>query len=239
MKRADRLFGLLQELRTRPAPITAAHLAEALEVSKRTIYRDIDSLKASGALIDGAAGFGYTLTEDPMLPPLKFTEEETEAIILGLSSVGEIADPALATAANEARAKIVAAMPDTMRARAQHAVSTAKNFRERPTPGVDPAGLRAAAWQERVLAISYVDAKGDLTEREVWPLSISYLDESDLLIAWCALRQDHRGFRLDRIVEARETGASFRPHRASKYREFLEKLRLEREAGGHDSTDGG
>ncbi len=227
MKRTDRLFALLQEMRVRPAPITAERLAETLAVSVRTIYRDIETLKSSGALIDGAAGYGYTLTEDPMLPPLQFTEDETEAIVLGLASVGQIADPALVEAAAEARAKLVAAMPESMRGRAAHAVSTTQSFRQRPIPGVDPVFLRRAAWEERVLAIRYADVNGTVTKRDVWPLSIAYLDETDLLVAWCTLRTDHRVFRLDRIEDAAETGASFRPHRASKYREYLEKLHQE------------
>ncbi len=228
MNRADRLLTLMHHIRVLPAPVTAGQLAEVLEVSPRTVYRDIDTLRASGALIDGSAGFGYTLAEDPLLPPLQFTEDEIEAFILGLSEVGERADHDLALAAQDARAKLIAALPERLRNRATYGVSKAVSLRTRPMPGVDPKILRHAAWNERVLKMKYIDGAEALTERVVWPLSISYLDDVDVLVAWCTLRKDHRVFRLDRILEVSETGISFRPRRASLYRDFLEKSEAEK-----------
>ena len=122
MARADRLFRLLHALRSLPAPVTAARLAEETGVSERTLYRDIDGLRAGGALIDGAAGYGYTLTEDPALPPQMFTRLEVEALVLGLAEVRQAGDPALAKAADAALAKITATLPERVQRHAIHAV---------------------------------------------------------------------------------------------------------------------
>jgi len=224
MKRPERLIQVMRKLRALPRPVTAERLADELGVTPRTIYRDIDELRASGAVIDGAAGYGYTLVEDPMMPPLRFSEAEVEAIVLGLGYVREIGDPALGTAADEARAKLVAALPAQVRPRADHAVIGMKSLRGRPTPGIDPAILRRAAWEERVVSIRYVDAQGRETAREVWPLLVAYLDDVDLLIAWCTLRKDHRTFRVDRIRGITESKTSFRPRRVPLLREYLEKM---------------
>jgi len=117
MSKATRLIQLLHELRMYSPPVTAQTLAEAMAVSERTIYRDIDALRAAGAVIDGEAGFGYTLTEDPALPPQMFSHDEIEALVLGLREVREIADPALATAAESALAKLRATLPDRLKSR--------------------------------------------------------------------------------------------------------------------------
>lgn len=230
MSRASRLLRLLQELRRLRPPVTAARLAEAMEVSERTIYRDVETLRAAGALIDGAAGFGYTLTEDPALPPLQFTDEEIEALVLGLREVSEIGDHALAEAANHALAKLSAVLPKRLSERLTHAVLTAKRWTDRPQAGVDPRLLRTAAWEERAIDITYRDVEGRETARRVLPLSIVYYERSNVLLAWCCLRVDFRNFRLDRIVTAEVTGESFRPRRVGLLREYLDRIRLERAA---------
>lgn len=227
MVRASRLLRLLQELRRLRPPVTAARLAEAMDVSERTIYRDIDTLRASGALIDGAAGYGYTLTEDPALPPMVFTDEEIEALVLGLREVAEIGDPALAEAADHALAKLSAGLPPRLRDRFTHAVLSAKRFGPRPAPGVDPAVLRRAAWEERAIDLSYADVEGRPSERRVLPLSIVYMDRTNTLLAWCCLRADFRSFRLDRIRAATVTAESFRPRRAGLLRDYLARIRCE------------
>lgn len=210
--------------RHRP-PVTAARLAAAMEVSERTIYRDVETLRSAGALIDGAAGYGYTLTEDPALPPLLFTEEEIEALVLGLREVEEIGDAALAEAAATALSKLTAALPPRIAERFRHAVLTAHRSAPRPEPGVDPALLRRAAWEERAIDLHYRDVEGRETERRVWPLSIAYLDQANVLLAWCCLRADFRHFRLDRILAARPAEESFRPRRVPLLRQYLERLR--------------
>ena len=121
MARTDRLFRLIDALRRLPPPVTAAQLAAETEVSPRTLYRDIDTLRRGGALIDGAPGYGYTLTEDTALPPQTFTQEEIEALVLGLAEAQHRGDPALSAAADTALGKIIATLPDRMQRQAQHA----------------------------------------------------------------------------------------------------------------------
>ncbi len=144
MARADRLFRLLSTIRMLPQPVTAARLAEETGVSERTLYRDIDALRAGGALIDGAAGLGYTLTEDPALPPQMFTRLEVEALVLGLAEVRLAGDPALAKAAEAAQAKIIASLPERVQRQAIHAVSRSYRYEARPpcpaASGADPRG---------------------------------------------------------------------------------------------------
>ena len=132
MPRPDRLFRLLTALRTLPQPVTAARLAAETEVSPRTLYRDIETLRMGGALIDGAAGLGYTLTEDPALPPQMFTRLEVEALVLGLAEVALAGDPALAKATVSAQAKITATLPERVQRQAVHAVQQTYRFEKRP-----------------------------------------------------------------------------------------------------------
>lgn len=225
MSKSDRLFRLLHLLRTLPQPVTAQRLASEAGVSDRTLYRDIDTLRAGGALIDGAPGYGYTLTEDPALPPQMFNRMEVEALVLGLAQVRETGDPALVQASEAALAKIVATLPERVQRQALHAVLQVYRF-ERPPP--PPPGLdliRTACWEESALDIRYTDAQGQQTARRIWPLSIVFLDRSQMLLAWCCLRQDLRKFILQRIDSVTATGESFRPRRVPLLREFLAQMR--------------
>ena len=225
MARSDRLFRLLDALRRLPQPVTAARLATETEVSQRTLYRDIETLRAGGALIDGAAGVGYRLTEDPALPPQMFTQLEVEALVLGLAEVRLAGDPALVRAADDALAKITATLPERVQRQAIHAVQMSYRFEpRRPTPTHLPA-IRAACWDERVLEITYLAADGSETRRQVWPLSVVFLDRSLMLLAFCQLRQDFRRFHLHRIGEVVQTGDSFRPRRVPLLREFTKAMR--------------
>lgn len=231
MARSDRLFRLLHALRTLPQPVTAARLAEETGVSERSLYRDIASLRAGGALIDGAAGVGYTLTEDPALPPQMFTRLEVEALVLGLAEVRMAGDTALAEAAKAALAKIVATLPDRVQRQALHAVQETYRFERRPPAPPHIAFLRQASWDEAELRITYRDKEGAATSRSIWPLSIVFLDRSLMLLAWCCLRQDFRRFDLARIGRVEPTGYSFRPRRVPLLRQFHEQLRNEGQAG--------
>jgi len=225
MSKATRLIQLLHELRMHSPPVTAHTLAQAMTVSERTIYRDIDALRAAGAVIDGEAGFGYTLTEDPALPPQMFSHDEIEALVLGLREVREIADPALAKAAESALAKLRATLPDRLKSRLEHAVLYAKRFHDRPEIKIDPAEIRKAAWEEVALDISYVDQHDRATHRRVYPLSIIYFDQTLVLLAWCCLRQADRMFRLDRIEAAVATDESFRPKRVPPLRDAIARIK--------------
>src|SRR5690606_32747510 len=152
-----RLFRLLSALRSLPAPVTAARLAEETGVSPRQLYRDIEALRAGGALIDGAAGYGYTLAEDPALPPQMLTRLEVEALTLGLAEIRLAGDPALARAADSALAKIVATLPDRVQAQALHTAHQLYRFEKRPAAPAHMAVVREAIWEERALHIGYSD----------------------------------------------------------------------------------
>lgn len=221
MARSDRLLQLLQCLRALAPPIRAEQLAEELSVSLRTIYRDIDALRRAGARIDGEAGYGYTLEEDPALPPMMFSHDEMEALVLGLREVYEVADPVLAKAAANALSKLKASLPDRLRQELEHAVLYAKRFKERPDILIDVGLLRSAARQETEVDIRYSDQTNEATERRVFPLAIVYLEQTLMLLAWCRLRDDYRSFRIDRIQDLRATDVSFRPRRVPMLRTYL------------------
>ena len=224
MARADRLFRLLTAIRMLPQPVTAARLAIETGVSERTLYRDIDALRAGGALIDGAAGLGYTLTEDPALPPQLFTRLEVEALVLGLSEVRLAGDPALARATEAALAKIIATLPERVQRQAIHAVQQTYRFERRPQAPAALALIREACWDERALDLSYRDNAGQVTQRRIWPLSVVFLDRTLMLLAWCCLRQGFRRFRLNMMNNVTLTGESFRPRRVALLREFHTEL---------------
>jgi predicted DNA-binding transcriptional regulator YafY len=227
MPKADRLFRLLHLLRTLPSPVTAARLAAEAGVSARTLYRDIESLRASGALVDGAPGYGYTLTEDPALPPQMLTRIEVEALVLGLAEVRLAGDAALARAADAALAKIVATLPDRVQRQALHTAHQVYRFERRPPAPPFLAAIREAVWDERALDIGYRDRAGKLTERRIWPLSVVFLDHSLLCLSWCCLRQDFRRFHVSEMTSAAPTAESFRPRRVPLLRKMLDRLRQE------------
>ncbi len=224
MSRTHRLFQLMQALRSLPPPATAAQLAEATGVSERTLYRDIETLRGLGAVIDGEAGFGYTLIEDAHLPPLGFKDDELEALVLGLREVAAVGDPALADAAQSALNKLRARLPDRQAHRLRHAVLVAHRFNPPPAPTIDAGVLRQACWDERIVAFDYRDKAGAATTREVKPLSVMLFDQSHCLMAWCLMRDDFRAFRLDRMTALRVTDASFRPERVPLLKTYLARL---------------
>lgn len=199
MSRAARLLDLLQALRRRRRPVTAAVLAQELGVSQRTLYRDVATLIGRGAPIEGEAGLGYVMRSGFFLPPLSFDEDELDAVMLGLRLIARRGDADLAHAAQDALAKILAVLPpaeeDAMSASALLAGPPAD---DRPGIGAIRRALRA----ERKMSLSYRDGTGAATDRIVWPVALGFLRESDVLVAWCELRQDFRHFRLDRIVAA-------------------------------------
>ena len=227
MARPDRLFQLLQAMRALPKPVTAARLAMETGVSQRSVYRDIETLRGAGARIEGAAGFGYTLTEDPGLPPQSFTRTEIEALVLGLAEVRHLGDGDLGRAAEAALAKIVATLPERLQRQAIHAVVQSYRFHPRAEPRVDMALLRRASWEEDALDLVYLDKAGDETRRRILPLSLVFLDRAPMLLAWCELRQGFRRFVIDRMVSVAATGESVRPRRVPLLRAFLAEMRGE------------
>lgn len=227
MSRTARLFQLMQCLRSATPPVTAEVLAQELHVSARTIHRDINSLRELGAVIDGAAGFGFTLVEDATLPPLGFRDDELEALVLGLREVEHIGDPDLAKAAGAALHKLQARLPPSQSHRLKHAVLSAMRFNRPVVPIISVADLRRATWDEISVDIAYTDVNGAETQRRVDPLTISYMDKSTVLIARCHLRQGFRVFRLDRMQELTVTDQSFRPRRVSLLREALAEIQCD------------
>lgn len=234
MPRADRLFRLLDALRRLPAPVTAARLAEETGVSERTLYRDIEALRAAGALIDGAPGFGYTLTEDPGLPPQMFDRLELEAVVLGLSMLHWQGDAALSQAAERALAKVIATLPPRKADEARHVALLSYVYEPAAEVPAYLATLREAAWDERAVDIGYSDRLDRATHRRIWPLGIVYTDYEPWLLAWCCLRRDFRRFLVSRIASVTDTGESFRPRRVPLLRDMLARLRGE--AGASEET---
>lgn len=226
MSRSERLFSLLQALRSLPAPVTAAQLAVDTGVSLRSVYRDIDSLRAAGAKIEGARGYGYSLIEDGTLPPQVFSRIEIEALALGMAEVSQLGDPALASAARSVMGKVAATLPSAGQQNLLHAISKAHHFEEQASKLPDMATIREACWHETALVIMYEDRQGLASTRTLWPLSIVYVNQGFVLLAYCCLREDFRMFRMDRIAGVSLTGASFRPRRAALLRDYLAKLSL-------------
>ncbi|WP_417597152.1 helix-turn-helix transcriptional regulator [Pararhodobacter oceanensis] len=226
MSRTDRLMRLMDALRRLPAPVTAARLAEETAVSRRQLYRDIATLRAGGALIDGEAGVGYRLTEDPALPPQSFSRLEIEALVLAVGELRQTGDAALEGAGRAALARIIATLPDQQAQQALHTVL--RSFRPPPVLEafrIDTALLRRACWEELALDVAYCDANGQTTEREVWPLGLSYSEHKLMLLVWCCLRQDWRVFHVSRIETASLNGHSFRPRRVPLLRDYAAQYR--------------
>ncbi|HVI90588.1 MAG TPA: YafY family protein [Dongiaceae bacterium] len=221
MRRADRLFDIIQALRRAGGPLTAAQIAAQLEVTVRTVYRDIASLQASRVPIEGAAGLGYVLRRGFDLPPLMFTRDEIEAILVGARLIKRTGDPGLQAAAEGVLSKLSVALPPHL-----------KDHLDLAPVYVSPAGavtpqqadlndIRTAIRDRRKIRLSYVDVEGHATERVVLPLAIAYFVEATLLCGWCELRQGQRNFRLDRIREMALLDDSFAEDHARLMAEWL------------------
>jgi predicted DNA-binding transcriptional regulator YafY len=209
VRRADRLFQIVQRLRRR-GPVTAATLAEELEVAPRTIYRDVRDLIASGVPIQGEAGVGYALARGFDLPPLMFTEDEIEALVLGARIVESRADPALARAARDVLAKVEAVLPARLRDRVEGTALYVPDFGVRKADDGLTA-LRRAIRARRKVAFGYTDRSEALTTRTVQPLGIFLWGELWSLGAWCELRTGFRNFRLDRMRDLAVLDDQFQP----------------------------
>ncbi len=218
-RRADRLLALLELLRGRPVS-TAADLATTLEVSIRTVYRDIDALVATGVPVRGEAGVGYTLEAGYHLPPLNLTAEEAEALALGARVLATWSDGAVAGQAAAALAKIRAVLPASGQAGVDQDIFWAPAWVERHAPRVDLLELKRAAQRRRVLVIEYDALNGARTTRTVRPLSINFFGPVWLLAAWCELVDDFRCFRLDRINFMMPTGSTFRDEDGKRLGDF-------------------
>jgi predicted DNA-binding transcriptional regulator YafY len=219
MSRAERLLDLIQVLRRHRNPVSGRHLAEVLGVSLRTLYRDIASLQAQGAPVEGEPGLGYVLRPGFTLPPLMFREEEIEALVLGMRWVAERADAPLASAARDALAKIAAVLPPDLRERLDAStlmVGPAEAAPER----VDLAALRGAIRAQHKVAIRYRDAGGAESERVVWPFALGFFERVRVVVAWCEARKNFRHFRTDRMEALSLTGERYPRSRHALLREW-------------------
>lgn len=209
MRRADRLFQIVQLIRGRRLT-TAAFLAERLEISPRSIYRDVAALQAQGVPIEGEAGVGYRMRRGFDLPPLMFDAREAQALVACVRIAQPRIDPALAAGAEDALAKILAVLPAAERAAAESLSVYA------PSVGPDPQTrerlqrLRQATEQRIKLRLTYLDLKDDTSVRTVRPLGCFYWGQVWTLAAWCESREDFRNFRVDRIQAIEVLDARFR-----------------------------
>jgi len=202
MRRADRLFQIIQILRRTGRPTTADAIAVELETSRRTVYRDVATLIGQRVPIRGEAGMGYVLDGGFDLPPLMLTPDEIEAAVLGAQWVSRRGDPALARAALDLIAKIAAAVPERLRPYVLEPATAAPPSRHGTADALDMARVRLQIRSGRKIDLTYRDEQGRDSRRVVWPVSVGYFDTVRHLIAWCELRQDFRNFRTDRVVDA-------------------------------------
>lgn len=220
MARAERLLSLLQVLRRHKRPVSGARLAQELGISIRTLYRDIASLQAQGADIQGEPGVGYVLRPSFMLPPLMFSQAELEALILGFRWVEKFADEPLTKAAGDAMAKISAVLPDNLK---DSLDSTALRVGPRVIQDAEVLDLgivRAAIRLQRKLRITYIDGAGQESERVIWPFSLGYFQHFRILVGWCELKGDFRHFRTDRIWGVVSLEESYPRHRADLFKQW-------------------
>lgn len=201
MSRSNRMFEIIQLLRVARQPMTARDLAERLEVTPRTVYRDVAALQAMRVPIEGAAGFGYVMRAGYDLPPVMFSQEEVEAIVVGLALLRRTGDAGLLAAADRVAGKVAAILPADAAQRLGQPVLLVSGWHEVPEAAVDSGLVRQAIRDERRLAIAYRDVDGETTDRTILPLATIYYVESVVLAAWCELRRDFRHFRLDRMAK--------------------------------------
>lgn len=201
MRRAERLFQILNLLRNRRLVVTAEQLADQLETSRRTIYRDIQSLILSGVPIEGEAGVGYRLARHFDLPPLMFDNREMEALLLGARMVRVWSDREMAAAANSALQKILAVTPPPLREAEQDFSIYVPPVAWSEKVTTHGEVIRAAIQNRQVLQIDYTRQDGEASQRQIQPLGLFFWGSIWTLVAWCELRGDYRSFRLDRIDE--------------------------------------
>lgn len=222
MRRADRLFRIVQFLRSGRL-LTAQKLAEKLEVSQRTIYRDVQDLQASGMPIEGEAGVGYTLRRDEDLPPLMFTREELTALVLGARLVRAWGGAENVAAANQALQRIEAVLPADLRNDFDSILLYAPGFRMTKMLRDRLDTLHGACKARRVVRFGYVREDGTASQRDVRPLLLAFWSGAWTLAAWCELREDFRTFRMDRMEEVAVLERTFAQKRGQRIEDYLKR----------------
>ncbi|MBJ6766020.1 YafY family transcriptional regulator [Myxococcaceae bacterium JPH2] len=226
MSRAERLLDLLQHLRRQRGPVSGSTLAEELGVSLRTLYRDIASLQTQGARIEGEPGFGYVLRPGFTLPPLMFSEEELEALVLGSRWVAHRADGRLGRAASDALAKIAAVLPADLREELESTTLLVGPGDPIIAGDIDLGALRRAIREERKVVISYRDKTDAPSTRTLWPFAVGFFDRVRVIVAWCELREGFRHFRVDRISTLETTETRYPRPRRELLRTWFESERI-------------
>lgn len=223
MRRADRLFQIVLLL-NRGRAVTARELADALEVSERTIYRDVADLCSSGVPIDGAAGVGYLMRKGYHLPPLMFDTEELAALALGIRMVQGWADSSLGRAAERALAKVEAVLPSERKLGAGATAMIVPDFHIPPAMVAHLSCLRGAIGDRRKLHLSYRRADGEMSARTVWPLGLFFWGDTWTLGGWCELRREFRSFRLDRMAPPQVLDEHFEHLDGRRLEDFLREV---------------
>ena len=200
MRKSERLFQLVNLLRGRRTAITAEQLSDVMEVSVRTIYRDIQALVLSGVPVEGEAGIGYMLRPGYQLPPLMFDFDEVQALILGARMVEAWTDPELGAGAQRAVRKIRAVLPEPLLAQADRQAYRVPALESQKAIRDTHLSIRKACEKQYILNLHYADAEGKETQRSIWPLSMIFWGERWTLLAWCEKREAYRNFRFDRVL---------------------------------------
>jgi predicted DNA-binding transcriptional regulator YafY len=226
VSRTARLFLLLDAFRAHRRPVTAQRLADELDVSVRTIYRDVQTLIELGAPIDGEAGLGYLLRGGFFLPPLMFGEDESEALVVGARWVQKQGDKGLALAAEKALAKIATASPKDLRDTMADTGLWAPQFYKAPPENLALQPLREAIRSEHKVSITYVDERGVATERVIWPIGLAFLEGKRLVAAWCELRGGFRHFRADRISAFQSLKTRYPQRRSALVKAWQREMNL-------------
>lgn len=222
MRRTERLFQIIQILRSKRRSVTGQELADELEVSLRTLYRDIAELMAQRVPIRGEAGTGYVIDSDYDMPPLMLTQDELEAAVLGAAWVAQRGDAALARGARDLIGKLTAAVPEHLRPVVLDAQLAPVSSYARAVDAFDLAAVRGAIREQRKMRIAYADENGRTSERTIWPFMIGYFETVRLVVAWCELREDFRHFRSDRFRDAQVLETRYR-QRPAQLRKRWEK----------------
>ncbi|MGK8706609.1 helix-turn-helix transcriptional regulator [Metapseudomonas otitidis] len=220
MSRSQRLLDLLQILRRHRYPVAGHVLAGELGISLRTLYRDIAALQQQGAHIEGGAGLGYVLRPGFELPPLMFSLEEIEALVLGMRWVGRRGDRRLMGAARDVLAKVGAVLPPALREELETSTLLIGPAPASDVPDALLEQVRDAIRREHRVQLGYRDADGQASQRVVWPFALGYFEQARVLVAWCELRQATRHFRLDRVEALQDLGQRYPRRRQVLLREW-------------------
>ncbi|CAL1125482.1 unnamed protein product [Cladocopium goreaui] len=225
MRRADRLFRIVEYLKARREAVTGEELASEMEIGVRTIYRDVADLRSSGVPIVGEAGVGYLLSRDYLVKPLMFDVEELDALSLGAQMVESWGDAALARSARRAIDKIAAVLPEALAQDATQSAAYACSSRSKLPIAIDLTSLRRAVRSKHVIEIHYTDESGRKSQRRIRPLCLVFIAPVWLLAAWCEARHDFREFRVDRVTRMKITDERFRDEKGKTIKDLQQRNR--------------